>query len=41
MIGGGRWPGRTGLAADWCILPPTPGGEATLLKIAPNCDDRS
>jgi hypothetical protein len=32
----------TGLAAaDWRILPPSPGGEATLLKIAAYCDERA
>jgi hypothetical protein len=40
MIGGWHWRGRSALAADWGILPPTPGGEATLLKIAAPCDDR-
>jgi hypothetical protein len=40
MIGGWHWRGRTGLAADWRILLPPPGGEATLLKTAANCDDR-
>jgi hypothetical protein len=29
------------LAADWRILPPSPGGEATLLKIAAHCDERA
>jgi hypothetical protein len=32
MIGGWHWRGRSALAADWCILPPSPGGEASLLK---------
>jgi hypothetical protein len=40
MIGGWHWPGRTALAADWRILLPSPGGEATLFKIAAHCDDR-
>ena len=31
---------RSGLTADWRILPP-PGGEASLFKIAAHCDDRS
>jgi hypothetical protein len=40
MIGGWHWSGRSGLAADWRILPPSPDGEATLHKIAAHCDDR-
>jgi hypothetical protein len=36
---GWHWSGRSGLAADWRILPP-PGSEATLSKIAAHCDDR-
>jgi hypothetical protein len=39
-IGGWHWKGRTALAADWRILPPSPGDEATLHKIAARCDDR-
>jgi hypothetical protein len=38
MIGGWRWSGRSGLAADWPILLPSAGGEATLLEIAAHCD---
>jgi hypothetical protein len=28
-IGGWHWRGRSGLDANWCIQPPSPGGEAT------------
>jgi hypothetical protein len=39
MIGGWHWRGRSGLAADWRILLPSQGGEATLFKIgAAHCD---
>jgi hypothetical protein len=30
-----------GFAADWRFLPPSAGGEATLLKITAHCDDRA
>jgi hypothetical protein len=40
LIGGWHSRGRTALATDWRILLPSPGGEATLLKIAALCDDR-
>jgi hypothetical protein len=40
MIAGWHWRGRTALAADWRILPLSPGGEATLLWIAAPCDNR-
>jgi hypothetical protein len=34
------WRWRSTLAADWRILPPSPGDEDTLLKIAAHCDER-